>query len=511
MVAMATAEEEVCKPNPGPQTEYFRTNADICIYGGGAGGGKSWSIIADPVRYAHIPGFRGAIFRRTYPQLMGQGGLWDECQELYRSLGASMRESPKIEAEFPSGASIEFCNLQHEKDKLNHQGLQYAYIAFDELTHFTEGQFWYLVGRLRSTCGVKPYFRATCNPEPCWVADLLEWWIDQETGFAIPERSGIVRWLFRDENGKLHWGDTQEDLVRQFSDVPDVAKKILSVTFILAMLKDNPQLLSKDPGYEARLWLLPKIERERLLKGNWKIREGTLIEPGWIKRYTTNAVELLFSFQGGSYKVLQEKTTRFAVVDTAGTSKERLEVERGKQPSWSICEVWDYVPSLTFLSEGRKVTLTELLFLRYVWRDRVDWTKLIAGVEGTLDAWNVPKVYIENAHHGAALFAEIRVSAKELIGPVIPGMGDHGEHAKLERAIAAKMLQRFEHGKIFVPHPDQCDEEWLKRYIAEHLAWTGHPHEMADQIDGTSYASYISQRNTTKWGGVIPQTPPGRN
>ena len=78
-------------------------------------------------------------------------------------------------------------------------------IGFDELTHFTAHQFFYMVSRNRSTCGVRPYIRATCNPyADSWVADFLAWWIDQETGLPIPERAGVLRYYIRVAE-KIEW------------------------------------------------------------------------------------------------------------------------------------------------------------------------------------------------------------------------------------------------------------------------------------------------------------------
>lgn len=490
-------------PQPGPQVAAFKSKADIIIYGGQAGGGKSWYLVNEPLRRIHNKGFRGGIFRRTYPQLKGQGGVWDECQEIYRACGARMREGQELDATFPSGANISFLHLQHEKTKYDYQGHQFCYIGFDELTHFTETQFFYMLSRNRSTCGIKPYVRATCNPEPGWVADFLAWWIDQDTGLAIPERSGVLRYFIRGRDEKLYWADTKEELIEQF---PEYAPEdILSVTFILATLDDNKILQKKDPGYKARLMSLSKIERDRLLGGNWKVAEGAQINGEWIRRYSTNAVEIECVFQDMLLKLPMAMMRRIATIDTAGTSKEKAAKDRGKEPSWSVCGVWDIVTRMTVNYQGKPVNLSEMIFLRYVWRKQVDWNGLRQGIDETLDTWNVTKAYIENAHFGQALKQEIKSCPCELIGPVLPGMGDRGEGAKLERAIASGMLSRFEHGKIFVPR-EQSD--WLAAYLREIEAWTGKPDEVADQIDMTSYASYLSKKGASAWGGVI-QTQQG--
>ena len=100
---------------------------------------------------------------------------------------------------WPHGSKIKFSHLQLETTVHDWQGAQIALICFDELTHFTAYQFFYMVSRNRSTCGVKPYIRATCNPDAdSWVAEFLAWWIDHETGYPIPERVGVLRYYIRD-------------------------------------------------------------------------------------------------------------------------------------------------------------------------------------------------------------------------------------------------------------------------------------------------------------------------
>lgn len=489
------------EPQPGPQITAFQSKADILFYGGQAGGGKSWFLVNEPLRRIGNAKFRGVIFRRTYPELKGQGGVWDECQETYTAMGADLREGQDLDARFPSGASIAFRHFQHEKTKKQYQGQQFAYIGFDEVTHFTQTQFFYMVSRNRSTCGIRPYIRATCNPEPGWVAELLAWWIDQDTGLAIPERSGVMRYMYRNpKTEEIEWGDSKEELLERFPGVKPI--HILSVSFINASLADNKILTDSDPGYEGRLMSLSKIERDRLLGGNWKVAEGAQIAKEWIRRYVVTLDDCLeFQFQGQLYKIPLAQTRRLATIDTAGTSKEKAAAKGGKEASWSVCEVWDTVPRFATAVNGRQVILGELCFLRYTWRKQVDWLQLKAGIDETLQNWNVSKAYIENAHFGQALAKEITACPVELIGPTIPGMGDHSEGAKLERAIASGMLARWEHGKFFVPNEPS---EWLAAYLRELEGWTGAPGDMADQIDCTSYIAHVTKRAASTWGGVLP-------
>ncbi|MFN3987591.1 MAG: phage terminase large subunit [Rhodocyclaceae bacterium] len=254
----------VIRPQPGPQEAFLASSADIVIYGGAAFGGKTFALLLETTRHSENGQFGAVIFRRTTKQVKSEGGLWDTSEELYPLMGA---QPSGLSWTFPSGAKVTFAHLEHEKNKYDWQGGQIAMIGFDELTHFTAGQFWYLLSRNRSNSGVAPYIRATTNPDPdSFVAELIGWWIDQETGYAIPERSGVVRWFVRYRN-ELVWADSPEELRDQY---PDLEPK--SLTFIASSYRDNQIGLAKDPKYISNLDALPQVEREQLKNGNWKIR-----------------------------------------------------------------------------------------------------------------------------------------------------------------------------------------------------------------------------------------------
>ncbi len=259
----------ILRPQEGPQEKFLTTPADICIYGGAAGGGKTYALLLEAVRHSDNPDFGAVIFRRESNQITNEGGLWDNAKDMYAPLGVVFRESAPKQVIFPSGAKITFNHLHSDKSIYGYQGAQIPLICFDELTHFTEKQFFYMMSRNRTTCGVRPYIRATCNPDSdSWVASFIAWWIDQDTGYAIPERSGVLRYFIR-LDGKILWGDGPEELAEKYHIDPALAK---SVTFISSSIFDNKVLLSADPGYLATLNALSLVERERLLSGNWKIR-----------------------------------------------------------------------------------------------------------------------------------------------------------------------------------------------------------------------------------------------
>lgn len=294
------------KPQPGPQEVFLKTSADIAIYGGAAGGGKSFGILLEGARHTANKDFGFVFFRRTSPMITNEGGLWDESNKIYPLLNAAPKESDHSWT-FPSGAVGSFAHLQHEKNVLDWQGSQICLLGFDELTHFTEKQVFYMLSRNRSTCGVKPYVRATTNPDAdSWVADFIAWWIDQREflpsgarnpryGLPIPERSGVLRWFIR-LGTELKWADSSEELDAEFQtirnslpeEIRETARRedfVKSVTFIASNVYDNKELLKANPQYLANLLALPLVERERLLGGNWKVKAsaGKVFNREWFE------------------------------------------------------------------------------------------------------------------------------------------------------------------------------------------------------------------------------------
>lgn len=260
------AEKVIISAQPGPQEAFLSCPADICLFGGSAGGGKTRALIMDPLRYINNPGFNAVIFRRTNPEIVNPGGLWDEAMQVYPICGAEPTKH-NLTFRFPSGAVIKLAHLQYDQDMYSWQGSQIGYLGWDEITHFSASVFWYLFSRQRNKYGIPSLIRATCNPDPdSFVAELISWWLDEKTGLPIPSRSGKIRWFVR-VNDHLIWADKEKELRKQF---PDLVPK--SFTFIPSSLKDNKILTDNDPNYLANLLAMPTVDRERLLHGNWKIR-----------------------------------------------------------------------------------------------------------------------------------------------------------------------------------------------------------------------------------------------
>ena len=266
-------------PQPGPQEKFLQSSADIAVYGGAKGAGKSYALLLEPIYHMNVDGFGAVIFRKTYPQITSEGGLWDTSCKIYNLINAKPKESA-LEWKLPGGQRIKFAHMQHDDDRFNWDGAQVPLIAFDQLEHFKSMKlFLYMLGINRSTCGVKPYIRATCNPDPDhWLRSFMAWWIDDKTGFPILSRSGIKRY-FAISKSEVVWGATREEV----KQVCGPKALTLSFTFIPGKVYDNKILLKEDPNYIGKMENLHDIDRQRLLEGNWNVREqaGTIFKREW--------------------------------------------------------------------------------------------------------------------------------------------------------------------------------------------------------------------------------------
>lgn len=272
-------ESKIIRPQKGPQEMFLRSSADIAFYGGGAGGGKTFSLILNTLYEKNNPNYNAIIFRRSSPQVLNLGGVWDEARNIYSNFKSAKPNQTQMTYKFDGGMNVKFSHLLLERNKHDHQGAQYSFIGFDEVTHFTESQFTYLLSRNRSMAGVKGQVRATCNPEKnSWVRKLIDWWVDPEKGTPIKERAGVVRWFIKQDE-KYIFADTKKELVEKYGQ----EQMPKSFTFIPSNIYDNKILMEKDPNYLSNLHAQSKVDKERLLYGNWNAEEskGDLFQKEW--------------------------------------------------------------------------------------------------------------------------------------------------------------------------------------------------------------------------------------
>jgi predicted phage terminase large subunit-like protein len=260
---------------------FLSSSADIVIYGGAAGGGKTFGILLESIRHIRNPNYGFVVFRRTTPQITNEGGLWDTSFEVYPRMNGIPKDYDHSWL-FPSGATGRFTHLEHELTIYDWDGAQIPLLIFDQVEHFTEKQFSYMLTRNRTTCGVRPYCRATANPpreRDHWLRHLLSWWIGVD-GFPIQERAGIIRYFTR-VDGKIKW------VGKDFKDHEGYGPK--SLTFIPAKLSDNPILTRKSPDYGATLAAQDRATRLRLKDGNWNVFEDDgMFEREW---FTNHIIE----------------------------------------------------------------------------------------------------------------------------------------------------------------------------------------------------------------------------
>ena len=206
------------------------------LFGGAAGGGKTEILLMLPILYGWInhPRFKGLFLRRTFPELESE--VIPRSKEFYTPWGAKYNEGKKRWT-FPSGAIIQFGHVEEEKDVFKYDTAQYNYIAFDELTSFTEFIYTFLTSRCRSASAELPaVVRAATNP-----GNIGHNWVRRR--FVEPAKDGNV--LIHDE----------------FTNTYRI--------FIPSKLTDNPYLLQNDPNYGNRLKILSEAERRAKLDGDW--------------------------------------------------------------------------------------------------------------------------------------------------------------------------------------------------------------------------------------------------
>lgn len=281
MSGVAVAEQTRIGPQPGKQESFCYTPADIAIYGGKAYSAKTFGLLLQPLLHSDQPNFRAVLFARTYGEIMGPSGMWEQAGKIYPYAGARAIPS-RYEYVFPSGAKVCFRHMEHDNDRFHYKTQRIPFIGFDQAEMFGWAPVWFLCGRAGDPSGENhSYVRMTCNPDPnSWLREFLSWWIDEDTGFAIEERGGVIRWFVMDGNSPT-WASTRAELAQWYD--PE-EQPPMSVTFIPASMEDNPLGIKADPGYVRWLKNLPLVERERMLKGNWNIREtaGNIFRREWL-------------------------------------------------------------------------------------------------------------------------------------------------------------------------------------------------------------------------------------
>lgn len=452
--------DDVIGPKSQRQEDFLLSEADITVFGGAAGSGKSYVGLMTPLLFVDDPFFRGVIFRRTMPEITAGGGLWDTAQSMYKEFDKNVkfREKDKV-AVFPSGAQIKFSHLEMEKDKYSHQGAQYSFVLFDEGTHFSETMVDYLRSRLRAPKSkYKTQMKITCNPDyDSFLRKWVEWYLDPETGIPDPDKAGIMRYFVR--NGEeLVWADTREELEEIYGSGPESG--IVSFVFHPATIYDNPPLMEADPSYITRLKSLTRVEKERLLYGSWYARPE---ESGYWKRDWVDVAP---------QRPLKAKK-RVRAWDISGS----LPSETYPNPDWTV-------GVLMSIDQDNNYYIEDVVRFRARFQGVFEEILRCAKEDGTDTTIIIP------ADPGAA--------GKAYAAQLIRDLADRGYYGKVKQTNQNKVTR-------FAPFASVSEAgfvhivrgKWNDDYCDELEAFDGDRNKKDDQVDATSDAYWALSQSIT--------------
>ena len=246
-------------PNPGPQTEAYFSPAQILLYGGQGGGGKS-DLGLGLAFTAHR---RSLILRRKYANL---GSLTERALEIHGTRNGYNGSPPPL-LRTDDGRYIQFAGNQHLGDEQDWQGQPFDLKVFDEATQFLEAQVRFHIGWIRTTDeGQRTRAVLATNPpvdaDGDWIIGMFRPWLD--VTHSNPAKHGELRWYVTAPDGSDMEVGGPDPIQLPGANEPAIP---MSRTFIPAALKDNPYLVNS--GYQANLDGLPEPIRSAVRDGNF--------------------------------------------------------------------------------------------------------------------------------------------------------------------------------------------------------------------------------------------------
>lgn len=289
------------------QAQFLAYEGREAMYGGAAGGGKSFGLLMAALQYVDVPGYHALILRRTFKQLAKPEAIMSVAEDWLTGSGAKWNAEGKRWL-FPSGATLTFGHMEHDRSVHDYQGSAYAYVGYDELTQFKEPMYRYLFSRMRRAAGSQTPLRMRSGSNPGGIGH---------------------QWAYK-----------------RFIDHKTRRQSAL---FIPATLDDNTGIDRED--YVASLAELDPVTRAQLLAGDWNVHEGGRFQPHWFRsRY--RLVNTHFG-QGGEYelgeggrRVLASSVWKFMTVDPAASS---MLTAKSADPDYTVASVWGVTPDWQLL------------------------------------------------------------------------------------------------------------------------------------------------------------------
>jgi hypothetical protein len=302
--------ESTIIPNPGGQEKFMMTPAQIAIYAGVRGVGKTAAESLSIYPYVDKEYFSGVIFRKEKNDSNSTGGIADASKYFLKYFGIYKSSMQNMVWDFYKGGSLsfEYYSDSYSDFVKRFRGKEYAFIGIDELTQIPFEYFCFLFSDNRNPYGYPNKIRATCNPDgDSWVFDFLKGeYRDvngdikkkfiQEDGLPVAENNGKIFYFFKYGNrpDECYWGETVDDVYSQgrrqmdiiYNSDPEYKKYIshpkylsLSITLITGRLSDNKSLMIDGGDYVSRMSMLSVEEKEQDLLGRWikKNRSESLV------------------------------------------------------------------------------------------------------------------------------------------------------------------------------------------------------------------------------------------
>ncbi len=316
MVELVSAKCRRCgsrllRPLPGPQTDFLASPATVALFGGAAGGGKTYALLLSWLRHANTARARGLLARNTQSDLVKEGGLWGEATNLYSRTGPACprpdcrpkprkrcavcrgtgtatvkfdRSSGSHAIRWPGGGSLEFAHLKGDGYK-RLASLNLSWIGIEEAVECSMTALVFALTRLRSTTGIRPVLRMTTNPDPFHgLARWVDPWYLDDQGYPDMSKSGQIRYMLRKPRSDRFVSEATREAAQRAAGSSD---EPFTFAYYPSMLESNIAYGATDPGfrgYKSKLAAQGDAKNEQLAKGNWRARDsgkGMLSRNNW--------------------------------------------------------------------------------------------------------------------------------------------------------------------------------------------------------------------------------------